>query len=118
MAIPRRFKGKVVVVTASTQGIGFGIAEHLGLEGVYVVVLSCKQKNMVEAVEKLRAKEIEVLGDVVAHLSKDSSIIIVSSITAYQPQAMMSICGFLEIKDASYITGETLVVTGGLPSRL
>lgn len=38
-----RLVGKVAVVTASTQGIGFGIAERLGLEGASVVISSRKQ---------------------------------------------------------------------------
>jgi len=247
----KRFKGKVAVVTASTQGIGFAIAERLGLEGASVVVSSRKQKNVGEAVEKLRAKGIDVLGvachvssrdqrrdliqktvdkygridilvsnaaanptvdpivsvpepvldklweinvkatillvqDASAHLSQESSIIIISSITAYRPEAMMAMYGvtktallgltkalaaemapntrvntvapgfvptnfadflvrdeniknsieertllgrlgkatdmasavaFLASSDASYITGETLVVAGGMPSR-
>lgn len=248
----KRFQGKVAVVTASTQGIGFAIAERLGLEGASVVVSSRKQKNVEEAVEKLRAKGIDVLGvachvssreqrrdliqktvnkyggidilvsnaavnptvdpiveipepvldklweinvkatillvqDAAAHLSRESSIIIISSIAAYGPQSTMSMYGvtktallgltkalaaemapntrvntvapgfvpthfadflvrnediknsieektllgrlgkttdmasavaFLASSDASYITGETLVVAGGMPSRL
>lgn len=43
MKIGRRFERKVVIVTASTQGIGFGIAERLGLEGASVVISSRKQ---------------------------------------------------------------------------
>lgn len=43
MKIGKRFEGKVAIVTASTQGIGFGIAERLGLEGASVVVSSRKQ---------------------------------------------------------------------------
>lgn len=39
----KRFEGKVAIVTASTQGIGFGIAERLGLEGASVVISSRKQ---------------------------------------------------------------------------
>ncbi|XAR53831.1 hypothetical protein NMG60_11022527 [Bertholletia excelsa] len=66
--IGMRFQGKVAIVTASTQGIGFSIAERLGLEGASVVVSSRRQKNVDEAVEKLKAKGIEVLG-VVCHVS-------------------------------------------------
>ncbi|CAH9081638.1 unnamed protein product [Cuscuta epithymum] len=64
----KRFDGKVAIVTASTQGIGFGIALRLGLEGAAVVISSRKQKNVDEAVEKLRSKGIEALG-VVCHVS-------------------------------------------------
>lgn len=39
----KRFEGKVAIITASTQGIGFAIAERLGLEGAAVVVSSRKQ---------------------------------------------------------------------------
>ncbi|KAF7149751.1 hypothetical protein RHSIM_Rhsim02G0104500 [Rhododendron simsii] len=66
--IGKRFQGKVAIVTASTQGIGFSIAERLGSEGASVVVSSRRQNNVNEAVEKLRARGIEVLG-VVCHVS-------------------------------------------------
>ncbi|KAM1108671.1 hypothetical protein ACFX13_005374 [Malus domestica] len=68
--IGRRFEGKVAIVTASTQGIGFGIAERLGLEGASVVISSRKQKNVDGAVEKLKAQGIEALG-VVCHVSNE-----------------------------------------------
>ncbi|KAA3478758.1 tropinone reductase-like 3 [Gossypium australe] len=252
MKIGRRFEGKVAIVTASTQGIGFSIAERLGLEGAAVVVSSRKQKNVDEAVEKLKNKGIQVLGvvcqvsnaqqrkdlinktvekygkiDVVVsnaaanptvsllletpesvldkiweinvkasvlllqeaapYLQKGSSVVLISSIMGYHPQIAMAMYGitktallgltkalakemapdtrvncvapglvptnfaafltkdevlkktaeestllgklgtpgdmaaaasFLASDDASYITGETLVVAGGAPSRL
>ncbi|KAL0310757.1 UNVERIFIED_CONTAM: Tropinone reductase-like 3 [Sesamum angustifolium] len=66
--IGKRFEGKVAIVTASTQGIGFGIAERLGLEGGAVVISSRRQNNIDAAVEKLKSRGIEVLG-LVCHVS-------------------------------------------------
>ncbi|XP_024046828.1 LOW QUALITY PROTEIN: short-chain dehydrogenase/reductase SDRA [Citrus clementina] len=256
MKMAKRFQGKVAIVTASTQGIGFGIAERLGLEGASVVVSSRKQKNVDETVVKLKARGSELIGvvchvsngqqrknlinqtiemrnlkfgkidvvvsnaaanpsvdsilqtkesvldklwdinvkssilllqDAASHLQKGSSVVLISSIAGYQPQSSMAMYGvtktallgltkalaaemapdtrvncvapgfvpthfaeyitsndgvrqtieqntllnrlgttgdmaaaaaFLASDDASYITGETLVVAGGMPSRL
>lgn len=250
--VPKRLQGKVAIVTASTQGIGFGIVERLGLEGASVVVSSRKQRNVDEAVEKLKAQGIDAFGivchvsnaqhrqilvqktiqrygkidivvcnaavnpstdpilstkepaldklwevnvkssilllqDMAPHLEKGSSVIFITSIAAFQPQVPTAMYGvtktallgltkalaaemgpdtrvnavapgvvpthfasfitrnsevrrtneektllnrlgttddmaaataFLASDDASYITGETLVVAGGMPSRL
>eukprot|EP00252_Welwitschia_mirabilis_P017187 TRINITY_DN3811_c0_g2_i1.p1 TRINITY_DN3811_c0_g2~~TRINITY_DN3811_c0_g2_i1.p1 ORF type:complete len:251 (-),score=60.02 TRINITY_DN3811_c0_g2_i1:37-789(-) len=248
----KRFQGKVAVVTASTQGIGFAIAERLGMEGASVVVSSRKKKNVDEATEKLKSKGIDAIGvpchvsnrdqrqalirtavdkygkidvlvsnaavnptvasiletpesvldklweinvkaavllvqDAAAYLSQNSSVILISSISAYLPHPAMAMYGvtktallgltkalasemapntrvntvapgtvpthfadflisdenikkgiqektllhrlgttedmasavaFLASEEASYITGETLVVAGGVQSRL
>ncbi|XP_020096609.1 tropinone reductase-like 3 [Ananas comosus] len=248
----KRLQGKVAIVTASTQGIGFAIALRLGLEGAAVVVSSRKQKNVDDAVGDLRSKGVEATGvvchvsnpqhrkdlidttvrnyghidiivsnaaanpsidnilntkesvldklweinvkatilllqDAASHLRKGSSVIIISSIAGYQPEASLAMYGvtktallgltkalaaemspetrvnciapgfvpthfadflttneairksieektlmkrlgttedmaaaaaFLASDDASYITAETIVVAGGMPSRL
>ncbi|KAH0678835.1 hypothetical protein KY284_019920 [Solanum tuberosum] len=250
--IGKRFEGKVVIVTASTQGIGFSIAQRLGFEGASVVISSRKQENVDEAVKKLRDGGIEVLGlvchvsnaqqrknlidktiqkygkldvvvsnaavnpsvdailetkasvldklwdinvkaailllqDAAPYLKKGSSVVLISSISGYSPPASMGMYGvtktallgltkalaaemspdtrvncvapgfvpthftdfitsneqvrrdiegktllnrlgttqdmaaavaYLASDDASYVTGETLVVAGGMPSRL
>uniref|UniRef100_A0A0V0HQ32 Putative tropinone reductase-like 3-like n=1 Tax=Solanum chacoense TaxID=4108 RepID=A0A0V0HQ32_SOLCH len=205
--IGKRFEGKVVIVTASTQGIGFSIAQRLGFEGASVVISSRKQENVDEAVKKLRDGGIEVLGlvchvsnaqqrknlidktiqDAAPYLKKGASVVLISSISGYSPPASMGMYGvtktallgltkalaaemspdtrvncvapgfvpthfadfitsneqvrreiegktllnrlgttqdmaaavaYLASDDASYVTGETLVVAGGMPSRL
>lgn len=35
-----------------------------------------------------------------------------------QPPEIAGVCAFLVSDDASYITGETIVASGGMPSRL
>ncbi|QCD77191.1 dehydrogenase/reductase SDR family member 4 [Vigna unguiculata] len=63
-----RFQGKVAIVTASTLGIGFSIAQRLGLEGASVVISSRKQQNVDKAAGKLRAQGIQVL-PIVCHVA-------------------------------------------------
>lgn len=67
--MPRRFEGKVVVVTASTLGIGKAIAERFAQEGASVVISSRKQKNVDEVVKEFNSKGYESLG-IVCHAGK------------------------------------------------
>ncbi|GJQ66761.1 hypothetical protein Trydic_g10058 [Trypoxylus dichotomus] len=68
--IPKgRLNGKVAVVTASTHGIGYGIAERLAKEGAKVVISSRKQKNVNEALAKLKLQNLDVRG-LVCHVAK------------------------------------------------
>ncbi|XP_004926004.1 dehydrogenase/reductase SDR family member 4 [Bombyx mori] len=63
-----RFSGKVAIVTASTEGIGYAIAKRLGSEGASVVICSRKESNVGKAVQSLRSEGITVEG-VVCHVA-------------------------------------------------
>ncbi|XP_055844967.1 dehydrogenase/reductase SDR family member 4 [Episyrphus balteatus] len=58
----KRLQGKVAIVTASTDGIGFSIAKRLAEDGASVVVSSRKQSNVDSAVDSLKKLNLEVLG--------------------------------------------------------
>eukprot|EP00347_Sterkiella_histriomuscorum_P006988 403350679 len=55
----RRYENKVCLVTASTQGIGFAIAERMAKEGGQVIICSRKEKNVKEALDKLKDYKVE-----------------------------------------------------------
>ncbi|XP_062500872.1 dehydrogenase/reductase SDR family member 4-like [Corticium candelabrum] len=65
----KRLVGKVAVVTASTDGIGFAIARKLAQEGARVVVSSRKETRIKEAVRSLTDEGLSVSG-VVCHVGK------------------------------------------------
>ncbi|CDW74099.1 dehydrogenase reductase sdr family member 4 [Stylonychia lemnae] len=54
-----RYKDKVCLVTASTQGIGFAIAKRMAEEGAFVYICSRKEKNVKEALDKLKGLKVE-----------------------------------------------------------
>lgn len=66
-----KLAGKVAVVTASTEGIGFAIAQNLGRHGASVMISSRKSANVEKAVEELRAEGLDVEGRV-CHVGKSS----------------------------------------------
>lgn len=64
-----RLEGKVAVVTASTEGIGFSIAKRLAQEGAKVMISSRKESNVKKAVEELQSEGLQVEG-IVCHVAK------------------------------------------------
>nr|KAF6499772.1 hypothetical protein HJG59_003868 [Molossus molossus] len=126
---------KVALVTASTDGIGFAIARRLAQDGAHVVVSSRKQQNVDRAVAALQGEGLSVTGTV-CHVGKaedrdrlvttlwmdearEESIKEALRIRRIgKPEECAGIVSFLCSEDASYITGETVAVSGGAPSRL
>ena len=58
----QRLAGKVALVTASTAGIGLGIARRLAQEGARVVVSSRRQRNVDDTVAALRGEGLQAAG--------------------------------------------------------
>ena len=61
-ASPGKLSGKIAVVTASTDGIGYAIAKRLGHDGARVVVSSRKADNVDKAMQSLRDAGVDVSG--------------------------------------------------------
>lgn len=68
--VVRRLEGKICVVTASTEGIGYSIAKRLGQEGAKVVVSSRKQANVDRAVKSLKTEGVKEIIGVACHVAK------------------------------------------------
>ncbi len=66
-------RGKIALVTASSKGIGFGIAKALGLEGARVIISSSNGENLKTAKELLESEGIEV-DSFVCDLSDSSDV--------------------------------------------
>ncbi|KAF6129682.1 hypothetical protein HJG60_003821 [Phyllostomus discolor] len=126
---------KVALVTASTEGIGLAIARRLAQDGARVVISSRKQQNVDRAVAALQGEGLSVTGTV-CHVGKaedrerlvamlwmdearEDAIKEALRIRRLgKPEDCAGIVSFLCSEDASYITGETVVVGGGAPSHL
>lgn len=64
----KKLDGKIAVVTASTDGIGFAIAKSLAENGACVVVSSRREKNVTEAVRKLNSEGFNKVTGIVCHV--------------------------------------------------
>lgn len=79
-----RLLNKVALITGSTEGIGFSIAQRLAKEGAKVVISSRKQKNVDKALDLLRQDDIDCHG-MVCHVNKseDRSNLINETVKKY-----------------------------------
>lgn len=57
-------EGKVALVTGGSRTIGYSIARRLGVEGATVAVCARGQRNLLAAIEKLRADGVNAWGKV------------------------------------------------------
>ncbi len=53
---------KTALVTGANKGIGFGIVKHLGLSGWQVIVGARNEERAQQAINQLRALDIDVIG--------------------------------------------------------
>jgi NAD(P)-dependent dehydrogenase (short-subunit alcohol dehydrogenase family) len=66
-------RDRVIIVTGAGQGIGRGIARHLGRNGARIVVAEWKAHRMQRTVDELTALGVDVLG-VVCDVQQQASI--------------------------------------------
>ena len=64
-----RLEGKIAIVTASTDGIGFAIAKRLAQEGAKVMISSRRESNVKKAVEQLKSEGLLASGTI-CHVGK------------------------------------------------
>lgn len=69
----REFKDKVAVVTGGASGIGRGMAERFGSEGMKVVLADVEEQALRQAEAEFREKGVDVLG-VVTDVSKPEAL--------------------------------------------
>uniref|UniRef100_A0A2L2Y3S8 Dehydrogenase/reductase SDR family member 4 n=2 Tax=Parasteatoda tepidariorum TaxID=114398 RepID=A0A2L2Y3S8_PARTP len=64
-----KLSGKVAVVTASTEGIGFSVAKRLATDGAAVVISSRKKDNVEKALDQLKSVSSKIAG-IPCHVGK------------------------------------------------
>ena len=70
-------RGRVVVVTGATRGIGLGVARHLGSRGARVVITGRREPGVSEASDALDAIGVEHLAAVADVADRDAMVAIV-----------------------------------------
>uniref|UniRef100_A0A7S3QMG2 Dehydrogenase/reductase SDR family member 4 n=1 Tax=Dunaliella tertiolecta TaxID=3047 RepID=A0A7S3QMG2_DUNTE len=65
---PRRFEGKVALVTAATAGIGKAIAERIAREGASVYICSRKQSSVEDTLAEFKSKGLQSVAGCACHV--------------------------------------------------
>ena len=65
---------KTALITGANKGIGFGIAKHLGLSGWSIIIGARDQERAEQAIDQLKALDIDVAGWVNIELKDGESI--------------------------------------------
>src|SRR5438067_2149084 len=129
----RKLQGKVAIVTGASKGIRAAIPQHLAAEGATAAANYSATKAAVDAVTRSLAKElgprkirvnsinpgmVETEGVHAAGIAESDFRKQVEAQTPLgrigQPQDIAPVAVFLASSDAGWITGETLLVAGGL----
>ncbi|KAF2351190.1 NAD(P)-binding domain [Trinorchestia longiramus] len=67
----QKLSGKVAIVTGSTEGIGFAIAQRMAEDGAKVIVSSRKSDNVERAVQELHDKGLKDTFGIPCHVGKE-----------------------------------------------
>jgi len=97
-----KLKNKVAVVIGASKGIGAGIAKSLAAEGAAVVMNYASSKEGADRV-------VAEITDFQKQLEAQTPLGRIA-----QPDDIASIAVFLASGDSGWLTGETLLASGGL----
>jgi NAD(P)-dependent dehydrogenase (short-subunit alcohol dehydrogenase family) len=125
--IPRRLAGQVAIVTGASRGIGLGIARRLVAEGARVALTARGADALADAVESLGARTWRSAWPAratpwrtkrfAAELCAGRETQVAAGYPLGrlgEPDDVAATVAFLVSSDASWITGQTLVVDGGV----
>ena len=96
---------KVIIITGSSRGIGYSIAENLSNEGAHIVIIGRNQETATAAAEKLPTKSIAVRCDI---SSEADAIAMVETVMATfgKIDVLINNAGIFPVKTFSAMTLE------------
>lgn len=70
---PSGVRGKVIIITGATRGIGLGLARHLGRQGASLVITGRRAQRVDDAVAELRDAGVTATGEVFDVSDRDAA---------------------------------------------
>ncbi len=106
-----KLQGKVAIVTGASKGIGAGIAKAFAAAGAEVIVNYAGSKEGADLVVSEIMENGGRAAAIQANVSKEADV---KRFRIGQPEDIARAAVFLASDEAAWITGDTILVSGGL----